>query len=165
MHVMTDTAARLFKPEDPASCTCANLRKAARAVTQAFDTALQPSGLRATQFTVLATLAKRGELPLMKLAEAMVLDRTTLTRNLRPLIDRGLVRETRDEDRRVRRLGLTRAGAAALETALPYWHQAQGRLVAALGPGRWAELLGDLAETLEAVRGPNRASAGEPQGP
>ena len=150
---MTSKASKTFEPTDPASCTCANLRKAARAVTQAFDTALQPSGLRATQFTVLATLAKRGELPLMKLAEAMVLDRTTLTRNLRPLIDRGLVRETRDADRRVRRLGLTRTGEAALETALPYWHQAQGRLVAVLGSGRWSGLLGDLAATLTAVRG------------
>ena len=153
MHVMTSKASKTFEPTDPATCTCANLRKAARVVTQAFDTALQPSGLRATQFTVLATLAKRGEMPLMKLAEAMVLDRTTLTRNLRPLIAKGLVSEARDADRRVRRLGLTGAGQAALEAALPHWRDAQARLVTALGPWRWADLLGDLAQTVEAVRG------------
>lgn len=155
MHVMTgDTTGKSTPaPTDLASCTCANLRKAARAVTQAYDAALQPAGLKVTQFTVLATLAKRGEMPLMKLAEAMVLDRTTLTRNLRPLVARGLVSEAQDADRRVRRLTLTAAGRAALEAALPPWREAQTRLVAALGPGRWAELLGDLAQTVEAARG------------
>ena len=69
---------------DLAACACANLRKAARVVTQAYDKALKPTGLRATQFTVIATLATEGDAPLTRLAEALVMDRTTLTRNLKP---------------------------------------------------------------------------------
>ena len=74
---------------DVALCTCANLRKATRVITQAFDAALQPTGLKATQFTVLATLARQGDGPLTLLAESLVMDRTTLTRNLKPWSARG----------------------------------------------------------------------------
>ena len=80
------------KQTDVSICACANLRKATRAVTQVYDAALRPSGLKATQFTLLATLATLGDPPLTRLAEAMVKDRTTLTRNLKPLIAKGSVR-------------------------------------------------------------------------
>ncbi len=82
---------------DLTACTCANLRKAARAVTQVYDQALRPTGLKATQFTMLATLSNRGDLPLSRLAEALVMDRTTLTRNLKPLVGKGLVRIDQDQ--------------------------------------------------------------------
>ena len=70
---------------DPANCTFANLRKASRTVSQAYNDALRPAGLKATQFTLLATLNKRGEVSVSELAAALVMDRTTLTRNLKPL--------------------------------------------------------------------------------
>ncbi len=95
---------------DVASCTCANMRKASRVVTQSFDAALRLAGLKATQFTLLATLSKRGDLPLTRLAEALVMDRTALTRNLKPLVGKGNVRADRHEDQRVRRISLTDAG-------------------------------------------------------
>ena len=72
-------------------CTHAHLRKAMRTVSQAYDEALKPSGLRATQFTLLSVLAKSGPMPLTRLADIIVVDRTTLTRNLRPLERDGLV--------------------------------------------------------------------------
>jgi DNA-binding MarR family transcriptional regulator len=138
---------------DLAACTCANLRMAARVVTQVYDAALQPSGLKATQFTLLAALSKRGELPLSKLAEALVMDRTTLTRNLKPLVGKGLIRVVQGEDQRVRRISLTPTGRDALGEALPHWRQAQSRLVGALGQERWSGFLDDLRETVARTQG------------
>lgn len=137
--------------DDPAACTGGNLRRATRAVNQVYDGALAPVGLKSTQFNLLAALDKLGEVPLTRLAEALVLDRTTLTRNLKPLIEQGLVRSGEDEDRRVRRLGLSAKGRRRLAQALPHWRNAQRRMVEALGPERWARLLDDLAASVEAA--------------
>ncbi len=139
---------------DLTACTCANLRKAARVVTQVYDAALQPTGLKATQFTVLATLSRRGDLPLTRLAEALVMDRTTLTRNLKPLVAKQYVRIDQVEDQRVRRVSLTDAGRSRLDEALPIWREAQSGLVEALGRERWSGFLDDLTETIALVRGP-----------
>ena len=117
-------------------------------VTQAYDAALQPSGLRATQFTLLATLAQSGDLPMTQLAEAMVMDRTTLTRNLKPLVEKDFVRVQPDADQRVRRIVLTDTGLKAFEAALPRWQEAQSRLVEGLQPDRWMALLGALQATV-----------------
>ncbi len=139
-------------PTAVTACTCASVRRAARAVTRLYDAALRPAGLKATQFTVLAALAERGELPLTRLAAALEMDRTTLTRNLRPLVARGLIEAGRDDDRRVRRLRLTDEGARTFERALPRWRDAQSRIVGALGDGRWTELLRDLEAVRAAAR-------------
>jgi len=137
---------------DVAFCTCANLRKAARSVTQAYDAALQPTGLKATQFTLLATLAKRGDGPLTRLADALVMDRTTLTRNLKPLIQRGLIRIEHEEDQRVRKVSLTATGRNLFESALPQWQQIQSRILEGLGENRWFGFLEDIAATVAVVR-------------
>ena len=137
---------------DLSTCTCANLRKAARVVTKVYDVALQPSGLKATQFTVLATLAKRGDAPLTRLAEVLVMDRTTLTRNLKPLVRRGLIRIEQEADQRVRKVSLTTNGQNLLDAARPGWEQAQSRIVESLGHGRWVGFLEDLATTVAVVR-------------
>lgn len=152
MTSSNDTAGRR-NAMDLSQCTCANLRKASRVVTQAFDAALHPTGLKATQFTLLGTLATQGDTPLTQLADALVMDRTTLTRNLRPLMRDGLIRIDDEEDRRVRKVVLTEGGRAAIEAALPYWEQAQARVHAALGQDRWDGLLADLTATTESVRG------------
>ncbi len=137
---------------DVAACTCANLRKAARAVTQAYDAALQPAGLKATQFTLLATLAKRGDAPLTRLADALVMDRTTLTRNLKPLVRRGLIRIEHGEDQRIRKVSLTAAGKKVFKKAHRRWEQAQSRIVERLGQARWSGLVDDLTATVAVVR-------------
>lgn len=137
---------------DLAECTCANLRKATRVVTQAYDAALQPVGLTATQFTILATLASHGAAPVSRLAEALVTDRTTLTRNLQPLLRKGLVRIAVENDQRVRRVGLTEAGGTALETARPHWEVVQSRIPRQLGHERWSELLDALTAMVDNAR-------------
>lgn len=131
-------------PHDLNACTCANLRKATRVVTQAYDAALRSTGLTASQFTLLATLSHTGAISMTALAGLMVMDRTTLTRNLRPLQSKGLVEPAPAEDQRVRRIALSEAGGRALAEAVPLWKAAQSRLVDGVGAARWAQLLADL---------------------
>jgi len=106
-------------------CKCSALRRASRAVTQHYEASFRGTGLRATQFTVLATLAQTGPLPLTELADALVLERTSLTRNLQPLERRGLVKTLSDADQRVRRIAITTKGENAALGALDAWKRAQ----------------------------------------
>jgi DNA-binding MarR family transcriptional regulator len=144
----SDTNTNQLEPLDVSACTASNVRKASRAISQVYDAALQPVNLKATQFTVLATLSKSGQLPLSQLADAMVMDRTTLTRNLQPLLKRNLVSAIPGKDRRVRNVQLTPQGKRLLDKALPLWRTAQSQLVGGLGQKRWTRLLDDLAATV-----------------
>ena len=132
---------------DPTNCTCFGLRKAARAVTQIYDRALKPAGLRATQFSLLVAAERAGPCAIGELAELLVMDRTTLTRNLKPLLDQGLLESVEGADRRRRPVAITAQGRAALARALPYWREAQASLAGSLGRSRWWRLLGDLRDT------------------
>ena len=135
--------------DETVDCVCLNLRGAARAVTQMFDKTLKPSDLKATQFSVLATVAIEGPASMTVISRALVMDRTTLTRNLKPLKDRGLVKEEKNSgDRRQRHIALTRAGKTALSKALPLWKQAQKQVVSGIGHARWQGMLSLLDETI-----------------
>ncbi len=139
--------------DTPQACLCFNLRKAARAVTQLYDAALEPAGLRATQFSLLAVLDGRGAVTITDLARAMVMDRTTLTRNLGPLEKQGRVAIAPGGDRRTREVSLTRRGRKALAAAMPRWRHAQTRMLDALGEHRARHLLGELSGAIDAARG------------
>ncbi|HEV2357439.1 MAG TPA: MarR family winged helix-turn-helix transcriptional regulator [bacterium] len=128
-----------------AECACVNLRKTARCVTQFFDEALTPSGLRATQFTVLVAVALADPPTMTRIAEALVMDRSTLTRNLRPLERAGLVKTAGGEDRRTRFVTLTSRGRERLTAALPLWERVQNHVVRGIGVPRWHDILGDLS--------------------
>jgi DNA-binding MarR family transcriptional regulator len=142
------------------ACACANLRRAARAVTQVFDDALAPSGLRATQFTLLVTSRLMGESTINELAEGMAMDRTTLSRNLKPLVRNGLLEVRPGEDGRTRLVRITPAGEQALEEAYPLWQQAQQEIVGVLGEERHEALLGDVAQAVSLVaRGPRETQS------
>jgi len=140
-----------------ATCVCFNLRKAARAVTQLYDAVLRPSGLRVTQFSILAVLSRSGPLTQSRLASATVTDRTTLTRNLRLLEAKGLIRVERGADRRQREVGLTEPGRKALAKAYPLWKEAQARMAKPFERGPRASkvgsLLADLAFLVAVSRG------------
>ena len=101
-----------------AACTCANLRKATRLVTQAYD----------------------------------VMDRTTLTRNLKPLVRDGLIDIVQESDQRVRNVTLTENGKASFEDARPHWERVQSAMVEKLGSARWSGLLEDLGATITTLR-------------
>lgn len=107
------------------TCTCSALRRASRAVTQHYEDSFRGTGLRATQFTLLATLAQTGPQSLSVLANMLGLERTTLTRNLAPLEKKGYVSNVADADQRVRRIAITQTGEAAALAALDAWKRAQ----------------------------------------
>jgi DNA-binding MarR family transcriptional regulator len=122
-------------------CNCFAIRSAARHVTQFYDQFLAPIGLRTTQFSILAKLRRLGPLTINALAGDMVLDRTTLGRNILPLQRDGLIRvEAAASDRRAKELQLTKAGEKRLQAALKVWSQAQAQFEAAFGSKRSAEL-------------------------
>jgi DNA-binding MarR family transcriptional regulator len=135
------------------TCACEGSRRTARALTQLYDDALAPSGVRATQVPILAALAVVGPAPLTPLAERLGMDRTTLTRNLRGLRDGGLVAIEPGEDRRTRFVALTDAGAGALGRALELWERAQADVAQRFGAERLEHALGELSALRAAVRG------------
>src|SRR5215475_3957774 len=125
----------------PEDCNCFAVRSAARHVTQLYDQLLAPVGLRVTQFSILAQLRRRGPLTINALAEDLVMDRTTLGRNVQPLERDGLVRiEPAPSDRRAREIHLTRAGERRLQAGTKAWSKAQARFEAGFGDRRAAEL-------------------------
>ncbi len=136
---------------ETSQCTCFNLRKASRSVTQMFAGYMQPTGLGPTQFSLLAVLARRGSLSINELADGLVMDRTTLTRNLRPVERQGLVKILPGEDRRTRIVTLTSRGRATYESALPLWREAQKEIIERLGGKRWSALLNDLSAAIDAA--------------
>lgn len=133
-------------------CACFNLRKAARAVTSLYDEALRPSGLRGTQFTLLMITKVLGTVSVTRLADEAVMDRTTLTRNLRPLEKQGLVRVTAGSDRRVREVTLRPRGNEVIERAIPLWIAAQERMTRGLGEARLRQLVDNLNAAVEVAR-------------
>jgi DNA-binding MarR family transcriptional regulator len=126
-------------------CTASQLRRAARAISRVHDHHLAPSGLRGTQFNLLVALSLFGQVSLVRLADRLGIERTTLTRNLRPLEREGLVTSSPGKDQRVRLLRLTHDGQRALERAMPLWEEAQKRVVSGLGARRWQTLLDGLS--------------------
>jgi DNA-binding MarR family transcriptional regulator len=130
------------------TCVCFHLRRSARVVTQLYDHTLAPSGLRATQYTLLTVVRRTGGLPFSSLAEVLGMDRTTLTRNLGPLERDGLVKIETGADRRVRLVKLTRLGERKHEAAEPLWAQAHSRVINGIGEKTWKTLRQDLSRTI-----------------
>src|SRR6476619_2984644 len=126
-------------------CNCFAVRSAARHVSQFYDQFLAPIGLRTTQFSILAKLKRRGPLTITALAKDMVMDRTTLGRNILPLERDGLIRiEPIASDRRAKELHLTNAGEKRLQAALKAWSQAQAQFETTVGAKRAGELRASL---------------------
>jgi DNA-binding MarR family transcriptional regulator len=126
-------------------CVAFNSRKAARAVTKLYDLELAPSGIRSTQFAVLITLARSQPVSIGGLAEAMLIDTTTLTRSLRLMRKQGLLTISERSTMRQRFVTLTREGTRVLEKSLPQWRRVQTRFVNAIGKEHWKVLQQELA--------------------
>ena len=144
-------------PPDVATCACGRLRRATRALTQLYDDALAPTGLRVTQYSLMRTLAKEGTTRVSALAKVYMLDRTALSRALDPLVARGFVRVASGRDARTREVTLTRAGTAALDDASAQWKRAQAAVAKRLGRERLDLLIATLAD-LESLH-PDQAAA------
>ena len=115
-------------------CVCTAARRRSRDLTRVFEKAMRGSGVRGTQFTLLATLVQIGPIPTTRLADLQGLERTTLTRNLGPLVRDGFVRVDEGEDRRVRKVTITPAGEEVARRAFPFWKRAQDAALAASPP-------------------------------
>jgi DNA-binding MarR family transcriptional regulator len=133
------------------ACAVMNFRQAARTVTAHFDEQLRPARLRATQLNLLMAIEMAAAVTVTGLAEILAMDRTTLTRNLKLLRDRGLVARNR--------IALTEKGRRSAAAALPRWEKAQAQILGSLGKRRWAALLGELAAAKASVQSRSTVSA------
>ena len=122
-------------------CMCGSFRRTSRALTQLYESALRPLGLRATQLTILQVLARAGEVSQGQLGEMLAMDSTSLTRTLAIMRRQGWIAERPGKDRRERRLRLSDAGEAQLRRALPIWEKVQSRLRRRIGQQTWNDLL------------------------
>lgn len=127
-------------------CVCFTLRRTTRALTQVYDQALRPYGIRATQLPIL--LAARGvpPVPLGAVAKGLGMERTTLLRNVRPLVRRGLIELSTAEDSRRTTLKTTAAGRTLLRRAYPAWKSVQTQVLERVGQTAWSRTVGALAE-------------------
>jgi DNA-binding MarR family transcriptional regulator len=136
-----------------AECAGGGLRRASRAISRFYEAAFAPLHLTGTQFSILVAVNLRGGVPLSRLAEGLVLDRTSLYRAVKPLVRRRCLRIGPGQTRRERIATLTEAGRGLLADALPIWEQAQDRFVGALGPRAWTALASALRRVVPAVQG------------
>lgn len=126
-------------------CSCNMIRRSARKITQFYDLSFREVGIKSTQFSILATLANLGAVPITKLAAIIKLERTGLTRNLNILERNGWVDiQTGEQDSRLRVVSLTEEGYKQLDQAIPYWEKAQNKLKKEMG----ADVLEKLKMTL-----------------
>jgi len=137
-------------PSNDPLCNCLALRQASRYITGVYDQVLSEAGLRVTQFSILYTLLGLGPMTVNQMSTQLVMDRTTLTRNLKPLERDALVTTGPSEhDKRERVIGLTPAGKAKVKAVLPLWRRAQQTFEQSFGSERAVELRALLRAVVE----------------
>jgi DNA-binding MarR family transcriptional regulator len=137
----------------PAPCLCNALRQASRAASRLYDEELRCIGLRTTQYSLLCVLARAGQVRQGDLSGLTSLDETTLTRNLRLLVDAGWIAVRSGDDRREKLVTITKAGTAKLTEAWPAWERAQARMQALLPERVWQGLMEILPEVVRLTAG------------
>jgi DNA-binding MarR family transcriptional regulator len=144
----------MSEPALATPCNCLALRQATRHVSQLYDQLLAPTGLKGTQFSIIAKLARQGPMTINALAAELVLDRTTLGRNILPLERDGLLRtQTGRTDRRAKELHLTPLGRARHRAAVKEWNKAQKRFEESFGGERAAMLRAVLLDVVNSDLG------------
>ncbi len=126
------------------SCTCGELRKAARAITLLYDNALKSSGLLSTQLNVLDVICNSDSTKISDLSGKQGMDRTTLTRNLSVLERQGFIKISPGRDHRTRIVTATQKGRNAVAKALPLWNEVQDKVKQQMGENSWCELMQNL---------------------
>lgn len=133
----------------PLDCTCFRIRGAARRVTQIYSKHLAPTGLKISQFSLLGFVTAQGPVSIGRLSDLLATDRTTLTRNLGPLLKDGLIERAQSGDKRRHELVATAAGRALFKRALPLWAAAEQEVRDALGVKLTADLHGAIERSME----------------
>ena len=150
MKKETKNVAALAVANTSYPCLCAFTRKAGRALTKKYDAYLKPSGLKITQYSMMANIARNPDIAVSALAELMMMEQTTVTRNLGVLEKVGLIHMERDSgDRRIKRVHTTEKGAAKLTEARPLWDRAQTEMENSLGKEGITNLLEVLQKLIQ----------------
>ena len=132
-------------------CVCANLRKKTRVVTQLYDKLLQPTGLKVTQYSMLAHIDLQQAVSISRLGEILQLDQTTVTRNINLLKQHGYVELKRDtNDARTKKITLTEEGLEKLHEAAPIWQGIQDRIIEDIGMEKYADFY-DTLRTMQQI--------------
>lgn len=142
------------KRNDPLLQECAlfDIQRASRMVSGLYNTHLRPSGITVAQFSLLRSIDVLAPVGMAQLAQAMAMDRTSVTRVIEPLLERGLIQSSTGDDRRVRNIELTRKGKAAIVRARRQWDKAQRELLELLGRPQWLAMRKALRATVKRVR-------------
>jgi len=133
-------------------CACYNLRKASRTITRLYDEFLKPSGIHATQLSILLGTKILQPVTMNRLAKSSMMNRTTLSRNLKPLEKKELVRVAPGQDRRERIVKLTDRGEDVLAHAYPLWEDAQNTVISGLHQEGLDALLKSLSDVVRLTR-------------
>src|SRR5260370_18864038 len=160
---MNGRDARLTNGQDRerrSPCVCNTLRMVSGAVTQLYDDVLRPSGLRVTQFSILAAIARLGQANLRQLEYMPAIDQTTLTRSLNLLERARVIERVPHPDGRIKAMTLTSKGRRALEAARPLWARAQDKVLRELGTTAWADAQRRRAHLLRVAVKKRRPSGG-----
>ena len=152
INKLMDTSENLPDLHCCLDCTAFNLRKATRAVSQFYEDMLRPVGIRGTQYSLLVVLKLKGKVLITELAEQTVMDRTTLTRNLKVMEKQGLVDVSPGEDRRTRVISITEQGSAILLKAYPLWLQAQTQIANSMQSERMDQLMAGISELIDITK-------------
>jgi DNA-binding MarR family transcriptional regulator len=152
MTIEISSQQKIVMQKTASSCAAINLRKASRVISQFYDSTLEPSGLTSTQFTLLVGIAVRAPVGITQLANHLVMDRTTLTRDLQRLEDQKFVEIVAGTDRRSKMVTLTEAGQAALKLAVPLRAKAHRHVVQGIGQDRLDLLLEIIEEVVVAIK-------------
>lgn len=139
-------------------CYCTQFRRAANALTGIYDQVLRPTGLKATQFALLRVLARLGSPTFTEIATATMLDKTTISRNMKVLVQSGWVGVYSEGDARFKVARLSDSGVAKLRSAEPHWHAAQARVAGEVQTYLAGTASKQLVQALEAL---HRAQSGE----
>ena len=129
-------------------CVCFQLRKTSRTITQLYDAALQPAGVRSTQFALLVAVAKKEPITISELGDLLVIDPTTLSRSLRKLQGMEYVELVSGADRRERLVRLSSKGRRIVRKSLPHWAKVQEQVVSMLAQPGWRE----IQKSLDGIR-------------
>ncbi|HBC93637.1 MAG TPA: MarR family transcriptional regulator [Pelotomaculum sp.] len=134
-------------------CACGNLRRTTRAITQFYDQLLQPCGLRSTQISLLLNISLHGNISVGELGAILLMDQTTVTRNIEILRKLGYINVTKeDNDGRKKSISITESGIRKLAEAEPLWEQAQSRIEQGLGAERYRDFLKTLKDVAQLLQ-------------
>jgi len=151
MKTLEDKKKKIEQFANCSPCVCFNLRKSARAITQVYDNMFRPIGLRVSQLAIINSVRIIGPLTVLELAEAIATDRTTVTRNIKPLARDGYIKVQTGVDRRSKEIVVTEKGKAIADKAMGIWKKYNDKIIKKMGKARIDKLCKDLSEMLEGI--------------